>query len=221
MTSLTSGCETRQTLPLSNDPAPSRVSLLLLSLCPSICLPVCSSSRLPAPAPPEMKGKNPWHSPVAIVIALVAVIAIVALVTVAVLQNKPLHQKYKVGWPVAGEAPSLRACCVVFCCVASVSVLSIGLGGEGGGSAAAQPCVRDVFHSPRLLNIWVDKTSIGNVSLCIVDGQTHSFVHDGPSSIEFTKNAHTCVFSTFVFVLYTLSYSILCIFPIQVCSRHL
>lgn len=78
-----------------------------------------------------MKGKNPWHSPVAIIIAVVAVIAVVALVTVAVLQNKPLPQKYKVGWPVAGEAPSLRACCVVFCCVASVSVLSIGMVGRG------------------------------------------------------------------------------------------
>ncbi|XP_075889616.1 ectonucleoside triphosphate diphosphohydrolase 1 isoform X2 [Nelusetta ayraudi] len=44
-----------------------------------------------------MKGKNPWHSPVAIVIAVVAVIIVVALVTVAVLQNKPLPQKYKYG----------------------------------------------------------------------------------------------------------------------------
>lgn len=67
-----------------------------------------------------MKGKNPWHSPVAIVIAVVAVIAIVALVTVTVLQNRPLPQKYKVGWPVGYSARSLRACCVVLCCAASV-----------------------------------------------------------------------------------------------------
>lgn len=45
----------------------------------------------------EMKEKNPWHTPVTIIITVIGVIAIVALVTVAVLQNKPLHQKYKYG----------------------------------------------------------------------------------------------------------------------------
>ncbi|XP_070847066.1 ectonucleoside triphosphate diphosphohydrolase 1 [Chaetodon trifascialis] len=45
----------------------------------------------------EMKEKNPWHTPVTIIITVIAVIAIVALVTVAVLQNRPLPQKYKYG----------------------------------------------------------------------------------------------------------------------------
>lgn len=44
-----------------------------------------------------MKEKNPWHTPVTIIISVIGVIAIVALVTVAVLQNKPLNQKYKYG----------------------------------------------------------------------------------------------------------------------------
>ncbi|XP_070783225.1 ectonucleoside triphosphate diphosphohydrolase 1 [Enoplosus armatus] len=44
-----------------------------------------------------MKEKNPWHTPVTIIITVIGVIAIVALVTVAVLQNRPLHQKYKYG----------------------------------------------------------------------------------------------------------------------------
>lgn len=44
-----------------------------------------------------MKEKNPWHTPVTIIISVIGVIAIVALVTVAVLQNKPLPQKYKYG----------------------------------------------------------------------------------------------------------------------------
>ncbi|XP_053728924.1 ectonucleoside triphosphate diphosphohydrolase 1 isoform X2 [Synchiropus splendidus] len=45
----------------------------------------------------KMKEKNPWHTPVTIIITVIGVIAIVALVTVAVLQNKPLPQKYKYG----------------------------------------------------------------------------------------------------------------------------
>ncbi|XP_056222554.1 ectonucleoside triphosphate diphosphohydrolase 1 isoform X2 [Seriola aureovittata] len=45
----------------------------------------------------EMKEKNPWHTPVTIIITVIGVIAIVALVTVAVLQNRPLAQKYKYG----------------------------------------------------------------------------------------------------------------------------
>lgn len=44
----------------------------------------------------EMKEKNPWPTPVTIIIIVIGVIAIVALVTVAVLQNKPVPQKYKV-----------------------------------------------------------------------------------------------------------------------------
>lgn len=44
-----------------------------------------------------MKEKNPWHTPVAVIITVIGVIAIVALVTVAVLQNKSLAQKYKYG----------------------------------------------------------------------------------------------------------------------------
>ncbi|XP_073345231.1 ectonucleoside triphosphate diphosphohydrolase 1 [Pagrus major] len=45
----------------------------------------------------EMKEKNPWQTPVTIIITVIGVIAIVALVTVAVLQNRPLPQKYKYG----------------------------------------------------------------------------------------------------------------------------
>ncbi|KAG8009215.1 Ectonucleoside triphosphate diphosphohydrolase 1 [Nibea albiflora] len=44
-----------------------------------------------------MKEKNPWKTPVTIIITVIGVIVIVALVTVAVLQNKPLLQKYKYG----------------------------------------------------------------------------------------------------------------------------
>ncbi|XP_044034637.1 ectonucleoside triphosphate diphosphohydrolase 1 isoform X2 [Siniperca chuatsi] len=44
-----------------------------------------------------MKEKNSWHTPVTIIITVIGVIAIVALVTVAVLQNRPLPQKYKYG----------------------------------------------------------------------------------------------------------------------------
>ncbi|XP_041830206.1 ectonucleoside triphosphate diphosphohydrolase 1 isoform X2 [Melanotaenia boesemani] len=44
-----------------------------------------------------MKEKNPWHTPVTIIITVIGVIAIVALVTVAVLQNRPVYQKYKYG----------------------------------------------------------------------------------------------------------------------------
>lgn len=44
-----------------------------------------------------MKGKNPWHRPMTILIALLGIISIVVLVTIAVLQNQPLLQKYKYG----------------------------------------------------------------------------------------------------------------------------
>ncbi|XP_030610659.1 ectonucleoside triphosphate diphosphohydrolase 1 isoform X2 [Archocentrus centrarchus] len=44
-----------------------------------------------------MKEKNPWPTPVTVIIIVIGVIAIVALVTVAVFQNKPVHQKYKYG----------------------------------------------------------------------------------------------------------------------------
>ncbi|MED6271644.1 hypothetical protein CHARACLAT_022343 [Characodon lateralis] len=45
----------------------------------------------------EMKEKNPWHTSMTIIITVIGVIAIVALVTVAVLQNRPVPQKYKYG----------------------------------------------------------------------------------------------------------------------------
>uniref|UniRef100_A0A3Q2TPB9 Ectonucleoside triphosphate diphosphohydrolase 1 n=2 Tax=Fundulus heteroclitus TaxID=8078 RepID=A0A3Q2TPB9_FUNHE len=45
----------------------------------------------------EMKEKKPWHTPLTIIITVIGVIAIVALVTVAVLQNRPVPQKYKYG----------------------------------------------------------------------------------------------------------------------------
>ncbi|XP_056153750.1 ectonucleoside triphosphate diphosphohydrolase 1 [Lampris incognitus] len=45
----------------------------------------------------EMKEKNPWHKPLTILITVIGIVAIVALVTVAVVQNKPLHPKYKYG----------------------------------------------------------------------------------------------------------------------------
>lgn len=44
-----------------------------------------------------MKEKNSWPTPVTVIIIVIGVIAIVALVTVAVLQNKPVPQKYKYG----------------------------------------------------------------------------------------------------------------------------
>ena len=55
-----------------------------------------------------MKEKNPWHTPVTIIITVIGVIAIVALVTVAVLQNRPLLQKYKV-WK-----RKILKCCSLF-----------------------------------------------------------------------------------------------------------
>lgn len=60
--------------------------------------PVAFPSCLSVFPPPlsEMKEKNPWKTPVTIIITVIGVIAIVALVTVAVLQNKTLTQKYKV-----------------------------------------------------------------------------------------------------------------------------
>ncbi|XP_068162398.1 ectonucleoside triphosphate diphosphohydrolase 1 isoform X2 [Antennarius striatus] len=44
-----------------------------------------------------MKEGTTWHRPMTIVIAVIGIIAIVALVTIAVLQNRPLIQKYKYG----------------------------------------------------------------------------------------------------------------------------
>ena len=82
-------------------------AFLSVSLCVSLCLHLLSPPlhlpphllfHTPSLTPPlsEMKGKNPWHRPVTILIAVLGVIAIVALVTVTVMQNQPLHQKYKV-----------------------------------------------------------------------------------------------------------------------------
>lgn len=71
---------------LSLSPPPPATLWLLLPVCLSVGPPPLS----------EMKEKNPWHSPVAIIITVIGVIVIVALVIVAVLQNRPLAQKYKV-----------------------------------------------------------------------------------------------------------------------------
>lgn len=56
-----------------------------------------AAEKEPMSAQREMKEKNPWPTPVTIIIIVIGVIAIVALVTVAVLQNKPVPQKYKYG----------------------------------------------------------------------------------------------------------------------------
>ncbi|KAJ8013682.1 hypothetical protein DPEC_G00032330 [Dallia pectoralis] len=45
----------------------------------------------------EMKEKNPWHKAVVIGITVLGIAAVFALVITAVLQNKPLQQKYKYG----------------------------------------------------------------------------------------------------------------------------
>ncbi|XP_030630197.1 ectonucleoside triphosphate diphosphohydrolase 1 [Chanos chanos] len=45
----------------------------------------------------EMKVKNPWHRPVIILIIVLIAIGIVVMVATAIIQNKPLHQKYKYG----------------------------------------------------------------------------------------------------------------------------
>ncbi|TWW53538.1 Ectonucleoside triphosphate diphosphohydrolase 1 [Takifugu flavidus] len=45
----------------------------------------------------EMKGRNPWNTPVTILITVIGVIAIVALVTVVVVQNRAIPQKFKYG----------------------------------------------------------------------------------------------------------------------------
>ncbi|KAJ8264738.1 hypothetical protein GJAV_G00153420, partial [Gymnothorax javanicus] len=44
-----------------------------------------------------MKEKSPWHRPLIIFITFLIVLGIIALVTTAVVQNRPLHQKYKYG----------------------------------------------------------------------------------------------------------------------------
>eukprot|EP00066_Takifugu_rubripes_P010743 XP_003978811.1 PREDICTED: ectonucleoside triphosphate diphosphohydrolase 1-like [Takifugu rubripes] len=44
-----------------------------------------------------MKGRNPWNTPVTILITVIGVIAIVALVTVVVVQNRAIPQKFKYG----------------------------------------------------------------------------------------------------------------------------
>ncbi|KAG7492525.1 hypothetical protein MATL_G00014900 [Megalops atlanticus] len=45
----------------------------------------------------EMKEKNPWHRPVIICITVFIAMGVITLVAMAVVQNKPLHQKYKYG----------------------------------------------------------------------------------------------------------------------------
>lgn len=71
---------------------------LFNSVSPSSPFYPLASPLLPVSPPTlsEMKEKNPWPTPVTIIIIVIGVIAIVALVTVAVLQNKPVPQKYKV-----------------------------------------------------------------------------------------------------------------------------
>ncbi|XP_060795952.1 ectonucleoside triphosphate diphosphohydrolase 1 isoform X2 [Neoarius graeffei] len=44
-----------------------------------------------------MKVKNPWHRAQIVCIAVVIAVAIIIMVAIAVVQNKPLHQKYKYG----------------------------------------------------------------------------------------------------------------------------
>lgn len=85
---------------LANPPTPFH-PVLYFNVSPSsmpatlrTSLPVCLSVHPPPLS--EMKEKNPWHTPVTIIITVIGVIAIVALVTVAVLQNRPVLQKYKV-----------------------------------------------------------------------------------------------------------------------------
>lgn len=46
---------------------------------------------------PEMKAKNPWHRPWIICIAVFFAIGVISMVVIGVVQNKPLHQKYKYG----------------------------------------------------------------------------------------------------------------------------
>lgn len=43
----------------------------------------------------KTKGKNSWNRPVAIFLAVIAAVIII-MVAISVVQNKPLHQKYKV-----------------------------------------------------------------------------------------------------------------------------
>ncbi|XP_016360268.1 ectonucleoside triphosphate diphosphohydrolase 1-like isoform X1 [Sinocyclocheilus anshuiensis] len=44
-----------------------------------------------------VKVKNPWHRPVVIFLAAVIIVGIIIMVAISVVQNKPLHQKYKYG----------------------------------------------------------------------------------------------------------------------------
>ncbi|KAK3529569.1 hypothetical protein QTP70_031988 [Hemibagrus guttatus] len=45
----------------------------------------------------EMKVKNPWHRPHIFLATTGIAVAIIIMVSIAVVQNKPLHQKYKYG----------------------------------------------------------------------------------------------------------------------------
>ncbi|KAB5555615.1 hypothetical protein PHYPO_G00036200 [Pangasianodon hypophthalmus] len=45
----------------------------------------------------EMKVKNPWHRAQIIFVATVIAVGIIIMVAIAVVQHKPLHQKYKYG----------------------------------------------------------------------------------------------------------------------------
>lgn len=44
----------------------------------------------------EMKVKNSWHRPQIIVVTALIAVGIIIMVAIAVVQHKPLNQKYKV-----------------------------------------------------------------------------------------------------------------------------
>lgn len=45
----------------------------------------------------EVKVRNPWHRPLVIFLAAVITVGIITMVAISIVQNKPLHQKYKYG----------------------------------------------------------------------------------------------------------------------------
>ncbi|XP_038838783.1 ectonucleoside triphosphate diphosphohydrolase 1-like isoform X2 [Salvelinus namaycush] len=105
----------------------------------------------------ETKGKNAWHKAV-IIITVLGITAIVALVTTAVLQNKPLLQKYKYGivldagsshtavyiyeWPAekdndTGRVQQTHACKVEGAGISSYSVF------PGQAGASLKSCMKE------------------------------------------------------------------------------
>ncbi|XP_010895951.1 ectonucleoside triphosphate diphosphohydrolase 1 isoform X1 [Esox lucius] len=113
----------------------------------------------------EMKEKNPWHKAVVIFIAVLGIIAIVALVTTAVLQNKPLQQKFKYGivldagsshtavyiyeWPAEKENDTGRVKQKHFCQVKGPGISSYSLSPEQAGHSL-RLCIQEaVLNVPR------------------------------------------------------------------------